>query len=192
MTIQGTILGLLMSGPKTGYLLKQMFDSSLGFFAGASFGSIYPTLRKCEQAGLVKMELEIQNGRPNRKVYSLTPKGRKIFLAALREDLVISPYRNEFLTKLFFFSHLEPEEREAFVRDYIRYVSGKMDRLAALDTLAGVPPDAYQTMCYAFGLRYVKELARNAKQLQKEIEKHNGARRESKRIVDPRKHPRGE
>ena len=190
MTIQSTILGLLMSGPKTGYVLKQMFDSSLGFFAGASFGSIYPTLRKCEEAGLVKMDMEIQNGRPNRKVYSLTPRGKRVFLSALREDLAVSPYRNEFLTKLFFFSHLEPEERSGFMRDYVRYVSEKMDRLAELDTLAGVKPDAYQAMCYGFGIRYVRELTRNAKKLQKEMERHDDPGRKRKETVRSGKHTR--
>ena len=177
MTIQSTILGLLMSGPKTGYLLKQMFDSSLGFFAGASFGSIYPTLRKCEEGGLVRMEVEIQDGRPNRKVYSLTPRGRKTFLAALREDLAISAYRNEFLTKLFFFAHLEPAERKRFVRDYMQYVSGKMNRLEGIDGVAGEEPDAFQRMCYEFGLRYVTELAKNVKKLEKEIEEHHDGNR---------------
>lgn len=191
MNIQNTILGLLMSGPKTGYVLKQMFDSSLGFFAGASFGSIYPTLRKCEEVGLVKMDLEIQNGRPNRKVYSLTPKGRKGFLSALRADLIVSPYRNEFLTKLFFFSYLDAREREGFVRDYIRYVSEKMDRLAELDTLAGVEPDAFQEMCYGFGIRYVRELARNARKLQKEVERHDDPGRKRKGTVRSGKRTQG-
>ena len=80
MNIQNIILGLIQIKPMTGYELKQKFDTSLGFFSGASFGSIYPLLKKLEKQGLVKLHLEVQDGRPNRKIYSITQRGRKAFI----------------------------------------------------------------------------------------------------------------
>src|SRR6185503_7490036 len=40
------ILGLLAWGPRTGYEIKQVTDQSTRFFWGASYGQIYPELRR--------------------------------------------------------------------------------------------------------------------------------------------------
>lgn len=171
MNIQNTLLGLLLDGSRTGYELKQQFDSSLGFFAGASFGSIYPILRRCEKQGLVRMDLEIQDGKPNRKIYRLTPEGRKAFLQALSEELVMSPYRNEFLSRLFFFGSLDNGRREELVREYLSYIDERIGALTELAPMVEADADAYQELCYQFGIRYVKDLKKNARWLLGAIEK---------------------
>jgi len=170
MNIRNTLLGLLLDGPQTGYDLKQMFDSSLGFFAGASFGSIYPILKRCEKQGLVEMELELQDGKPNRKIYQLTLEGRKVFMDALSDELTISPYRNEFLTRLFFFGRLEGSRREEIIREYLSYIDGRIGALAELRPMVEENADAYQSLCYRFGVRYVNDLRENARMLLTEIE----------------------
>ena len=48
------ILGLLAWQPQTGYEIKQVTDRSTRFFWGASYGQIYPELRRLEAAGLVR------------------------------------------------------------------------------------------------------------------------------------------
>ena len=45
------ILGLLAWNPRTGYEIKQITDRSTRFFWGASYGQIYPELRRLEAAG---------------------------------------------------------------------------------------------------------------------------------------------
>ncbi len=40
------LLGLLSHEPMTGYEMKKRLDTSLRFFWGGSFGSIYPTLNQ--------------------------------------------------------------------------------------------------------------------------------------------------
>ena len=47
------ILGLVAWSPRTGYEIKQITDRSTRFFWGASYGQIYPELRRLEAAGLV-------------------------------------------------------------------------------------------------------------------------------------------
>ncbi len=169
MNIRNTILGLLMYGPQTGYDLKQAFDSSLGFFAGASFGSIYPILRRCRQDGLVKMEQEIQDGKPNRKIYSLTDQGREQFLRAAGETLAMSPYRNEFLVRLFFFDFIDPSRRAGVLDEYMAYLADTTAALKELKARVDERADSFQAACYAFGLRYVEDLEKNVKQLRKEL-----------------------
>lgn len=66
------ILSLLSEGPKHGYqLMKEMKERSGGAYS-ASAGSVYPTLQQLEDEGLV--EAEVRDGR---RVYKLTPAGRK-------------------------------------------------------------------------------------------------------------------
>jgi DNA-binding PadR family transcriptional regulator len=95
------ILGLVALGPRTGYDVKRIADHSTRFFWGASYGQIYPELRRLEQDGLVEAEDE-PRGRVRRRVYRITPAGE----AAVREWLLAeeSDYdvRDEGLLRLFF------------------------------------------------------------------------------------------
>ena len=59
----------------TGYEIKQVTDQSTRFFWGASYGQIYPELRRLEAAGLVGSREE-PRGRVPRRIFSLTKAGR--------------------------------------------------------------------------------------------------------------------
>jgi DNA-binding PadR family transcriptional regulator len=95
------ILGLLAFRPRTGYEIKQVTDSSTKFFWSASYGQIYPELRRLESAGLVRASDE-PRGRVRRRVYALTPRGRRTLAEWLRDDLDIFEFRDEGLLRLFF------------------------------------------------------------------------------------------
>ena len=47
------ILGMLAARPRSGYEIKQLVDKSARFFWAASYGQIYPELKKLEDAGLI-------------------------------------------------------------------------------------------------------------------------------------------
>jgi len=96
------ILGMLKLGARTGYEIKQASDISTRFFWGASYGQIYPELRKLEQAGLVTSADEARGGR-KRRAYGLTAAGEQ----ALHDWLVSEQplefsFRDEGLLKVFF------------------------------------------------------------------------------------------
>ncbi|MBC7343778.1 MAG: PadR family transcriptional regulator, partial [Clostridia bacterium] len=77
--MEHVILGFLTMGDMTGYDIKRLMSISTSFFYDASYGSIYPALRKLEERGLVKSSEAIESGRL-RKVYSITDEGREEFL----------------------------------------------------------------------------------------------------------------
>ena len=95
------ILGLLAWSPRTGYEIKQITDRSTRFFWGASYGQIYPELRRLEAAGLVGSREE-PRGRVPRRIYSLTKEGRRALDAWLEEADETYEFRDEGLLKLFF------------------------------------------------------------------------------------------
>ena len=47
------ILGMIALGKQTGYDIKQLVDRSVRFFWAASYGQIYPELRRLEVQGLI-------------------------------------------------------------------------------------------------------------------------------------------
>jgi DNA-binding PadR family transcriptional regulator len=95
------ILGLLAWGPQTGYDIKRITDRSTRFFWGASFGQIYPELRRLEQRGLVSVRDE-PRGRVRRRVYTITDSGRDALSTWLHDDTELFEIRDEGLLRLFF------------------------------------------------------------------------------------------
>ena len=109
------ILGLLAWQPRTGYEIKQVTDQSTRFFWGASYGQIYPELRRLEAAGLVASREE-PRGRVPRRVFSLTQAGREALDAWLEEPEEAYEVRDEGLLKLFFGDLMSQEQRLDLVR----------------------------------------------------------------------------
>jgi DNA-binding PadR family transcriptional regulator len=95
------ILGLLAWQPRTGYDVKRVTDVSTRFFWGASYGQIYPELRRLAAAGLVRAS-DAPRGGVRRRVYELTAEGERAVAAWLAEPEEIFEYRDEGLLKLFF------------------------------------------------------------------------------------------
>jgi PadR family transcriptional regulator AphA len=100
------ILSFLRLRPRSGYDIKQSVEISTRFFWGASFGQIYPELRRLEEAGLVEVESE---GGRRRKVYRLTVAGERALDDWLRADDELFQYRDEGLLRLFFSDLIDPD-----------------------------------------------------------------------------------
>src|SRR5206468_10668002 len=79
------ILAFLRFRPRSGYDVKRSVELSTRFFWGASYGQIYPELRRLERAGLVEVEHSAEAGR-KRKVFRLTAAGERELDAWLRSD----------------------------------------------------------------------------------------------------------
>jgi len=109
------ILGLLAFAPRTGYDIKQVTDVSTRFFWGASYGQIYPELRRLEAAGLVRSS-DAPRGALRRRVYRLTADGERALRSWLTRPEEIFDYRDEGLLKLFFGELLEGEDLLELVR----------------------------------------------------------------------------
>lgn len=76
MSLKYAILGLLSEGPRHGYELKSLYDEAVAPSAKLNFGQVYPTLDRLRRDGYVEQNVVSQDDRPDRKVYSLTERGR--------------------------------------------------------------------------------------------------------------------
>jgi DNA-binding PadR family transcriptional regulator len=91
----------------TGYDLKNAaFDESINHFWPADQAQIYRTLDKLAEQGLVTSQIELQQDRPNRKVYAITDAGREELGRWLLVTHALPAHREPFLIQLFFGSNL--------------------------------------------------------------------------------------
>jgi DNA-binding PadR family transcriptional regulator len=161
MEIQSVLLGFLMRESMTGYELRKKFSLSFSFFSGLSYGSIYPALKKMERQGFVSKRLEIQDGAPNRKVYTITEAGKQHFLDSLRAPFSPEQPKNTFLMRLFFFQDLSGEERSVIALSYLESIEQISARLEAIGPEIEMRADRFQYLCFEFGVRFFNDLQRN-------------------------------
>lgn len=113
---QFALLGMLAYGPMSGYDIKKRIDASVAFFWNENYGRIYPVLAQLEKKGFIKRVLQVpkknvkrQAGRPERKVFQITPGGKEELVRWLQVQPEKSYYRVEVLLKLFFGPFAQPE-----------------------------------------------------------------------------------
>ncbi|MEM8665801.1 MAG: PadR family transcriptional regulator, partial [Pseudomonadota bacterium] len=91
-------LAILHRGEATGYeIKKESVEGDYRYFIDASYGSIYPALARLAADGFVTQREEQQAGRPARKIYAITEKGRDALLGALSEPPGPDVFRARFL-----------------------------------------------------------------------------------------------
>jgi DNA-binding PadR family transcriptional regulator len=144
------ILGLLRRGPKSGYEIKSVVDRSTRFFWAASYGQIYPELRRLADAGLIEGESTPQGGR-KRTVYELTADGRRELRRWLDEPPEVFEMRDEGLLKLFF-SGAKPDAARKALEARRAYYENKRAQLLEIQPLAKSAPDRFPELVLRCGL----------------------------------------
>ena len=112
------ILGLLSWQPMSGYDIKKLIEMGLQHFWNESYGQLYPTLNQLVTEGLATRKEGVGTGRRSRHVYSITPKGRRVFADWLMEPTVSVPVRNEFLLKFFLTGRQDASESSRLIEEY--------------------------------------------------------------------------
>jgi PadR family transcriptional regulator AphA len=145
------ILGMLrLWQPISGYEIKRYVDRSTRFFWTASYGQIYPELRRLENAGLIE-GVEEATGDRARTTYRLTAPGEQAVDAWLREPPVTYELRHEGMLKVFLADALPPTERAQRLLDMRDQHLEKLERLREVE--AELPAESKQGCAYLI-LRY--------------------------------------
>jgi PadR family transcriptional regulator, regulatory protein AphA len=130
------ILGMLALGKRSGYDIKQFVDKSTRHFWAASYGQIYPELRRLEDQGLVRGRPEPSGGRA-RTVFELTEAGEAVLGDWLRSDLEpLYELRDEGMLKLFFSDFAGPQWRIENLRAMRERHERKLAQLRAIEPAA--------------------------------------------------------
>jgi DNA-binding PadR family transcriptional regulator len=129
------ILGMLALGNRTGYDIKRVVDVSTRHFWAASYGQIYPELRRVEEQGLVRGRPEPSGGRA-RTTYELTEAGEDALREWLASDEpLVYEVRDEGMLKLFFSDSL-PEGRLENTRMMRALQQRRLSQLLAIEQKA--------------------------------------------------------
>ncbi len=122
-TLEYVVLGMIGVEAQSGYSLITTFESGI-FRWSASPGSIYPTLKRLEQAGIIAGRLEMAYETRPRKMYTLTPGGESLLDEWLRAPLTrneVGEMRDIVLLKfLFAEKRLTRAEVLAWLDDYAK------------------------------------------------------------------------
>lgn len=133
--IEILILRRLRSGPAHGYELRKRVEQTTGVVLHNN--SLYPALKRFEEAGAVTKTAQPQDGRPPRLVYALTEVGHEL----LHDMLADFPPEQaaddgEFLARLGQFSLLNSSERAGVLAARTRAVQALLAHLKTMLDLA--------------------------------------------------------
>jgi PadR family transcriptional regulator AphA len=131
------ILGMVRKEPRSGYEIKALVDDTTRFFWAASYGQIYPELKRLSAAGLIE-GVDSPTGGRRRTVYEITADGEEELIAWLRQPPGTYEMRDEGLLKLFFADALPREEAVEILR------AMRAHRLAVAARLREMEPEALE------------------------------------------------
>ncbi len=160
MSLEHALLGVLSMRPMSGYDVKKFFDRIVGMIWNANHAQIYRVLRRMEDEGLVVQEAVPQDGKPTKKVYSLTSRGQAELRQWLDQPVVVPDMKDEFMLWFFFSDRMDRAKAQQRLME-ARALNEK--RLQTLQTvLDGKLPAASKTILQAarLGAAYYEECVR--------------------------------
>jgi DNA-binding PadR family transcriptional regulator len=147
------VLGLLAVRPLSGYEIKNAVDRTIRHFWAASYGQIYPELKRLEEAGWIK-GADASNGARARRVYRTTTKGRRALRDWLHGAETRMELRDESLLRLFFADELPVEEALGLLAARGEGYRQMHAYLRSLDDGSGVRDTPFVDLVYRWALDY--------------------------------------
>jgi DNA-binding PadR family transcriptional regulator len=158
----------------TGYEINKLVtEGCFSHFIEASYGSIYPALTKLVEEGFVTFRTEHQDGKPARKVYSITDEGQNVLFDALHEIPKPDVFKSEFLFICLYSEWLKPAHINKVLDLRIQFLEEALSRFEEM-----LEEDCYNSPGNRFAVGYgiaVKKAALDYIKVNRhKIEKHHG------------------
>tara|TARA_B100001769_G_C22084420_1_gene584499 strand:+ start:257 stop:808 length:552 start_codon:yes stop_codon:yes gene_type:complete len=128
-------LGLLSTGPKSGYEIKQIFEGPLSDMYSLSYGTIYPTLNKLMDEKYVSCKQHSQDKKPDKKVYTISKKGIRLLNDNLITDATNylrsknfgDQIKSEFFLILLFSKNISSEIIQTVINQRISFFKQRLE-----------------------------------------------------------------
>lgn len=163
MNVRTLCLGFLSAGEASGYEIKKGVEDGLfSHFIDASYGSIYPALTQLAGEGLVTVRAEEQSGKPDKKVYAITPKGSDALARSISVIPARDKYKSEFLFQMLLQQYITPDVMRAAIDKHIADLEEDLARIAQCRA-SGLPHAGasfvtdYGVAVISAGLRVLRE-----------------------------------
>jgi len=125
-------IGMVLNEAQTGYDIKKDIETGVGNFYKASYGSLYPALKKLTDKGYLTMT-EQTHGNRLKKYYAATEAGKSVFLEWLSSPIDLSSNSDSLLARIYFFGELPEDIRKQQLQEYERYHQQLLRKLAVLE-----------------------------------------------------------
>ena len=162
------ILGMVSKEPRSGYEIKAVVDQTTRFFWTASYGQIYPELKRLSEAGLVS-GVDSPTGGRKRTVYEITADGEEELKAWLRQPPRTYEMREEGLLKLFFAGVLPPAEAAEILRSMGEHRRAMATRLREMEPLAAAKTDPFPLMVLQSGIEFTEWFADWCERMEEQV-----------------------
>lgn len=162
------ILGMVSKEARSGYEIKAVVDNSTRFFWAASYGQIYPELKRLSEAGLVK-GIDAPTGGRRRTVYEITADGEEELKAWLRQPPDTYEMREEGLLKLFFANLLPADEAAEILRAMRAHRLSVAAQLRALEPEVEAKEDPFPLMVLRSGIEFTEWFANWCERMEAQI-----------------------
>lgn len=133
MSLRHAILVLLQDQEASGYDLAREFANSIGLVWNATHQQIYLELGKLNNQRMVNFRHVPQEGKPDKKLYSITEEGRQELIQWLRKPAGPARIRDAFMVKV---AGGELADPQALVNELEQLAKQRRDRLATFEALA--------------------------------------------------------
>ncbi|MFT8872010.1 MAG: helix-turn-helix transcriptional regulator [Sporolactobacillus sp.] len=151
MKNEDVILGLLKEREYTGYEIVERIKTIFSHFFEGSYGSVYPVLHKLEKDGKVTKQTVVQDGRPNKYVYSITAAGVAHFQNYLDSDVRPEAVRSDFLVRLYFGAQFSSERLRELIEEEIVRKQALLNHLEHIKQKWGAEMDTAERLCLDIG-----------------------------------------
>lgn len=146
------VLGLIRRKPRSGYDVKRAIDTTIRHFWAASYGQIYPELKRLEEAGWIAGDDAPRGGR-SRRIYRITAAGAEALDGWLAGPDTRVELRDESLLRLFFADALPAGQALGLLVARREGYRQMLEYLRGLDDGTG-PDPTYIDLVYRWALDY--------------------------------------
>ncbi|MFC9389754.1 PadR family transcriptional regulator [Streptomyces venezuelae] len=127
MAIEHAILVSLLEKPGSGYELARRFERSIGYFWTASHQQIYRVLKRMESDGWVDARDVPQQGRPDKKEYTVADLGQAVLSSWIHQPIEPESIRHDLAVKIRGAAFDDPA---ALIHEVERHRQAHTERLA--------------------------------------------------------------
>jgi PadR family transcriptional regulator AphA len=172
------VLGLLTFGPASGYELDQLAGRSLVYFWRPAKSKIYAVLPRLVEQGLATSRQLVQDGRPDKQEYKLTPAGQRALRGWL-DDEALPPavQRSGLLLKLFFGAEADEAKIRRTLEDWRDRANTQLAGLQEIEKRVDPDEDFFPYLTLLHGIEDAESTVRWATDALQRL-----ARRSSKRV----------
>lgn len=163
MSLKHGLLGLINHSNSIGYDIDKIFKSSLCFFWKAQTSQIYREINNLVNDGLIKEKLVIQEGKPNKKILSITDKGKEELIRWLLDNNSVkkeTELRSSIMMKLFFHYNVSIDDTIEFLNSlkdaFLLVQKSLVESQAVIDVGKNMKTKVYYQLCQNYGAHYAK------------------------------------